>query len=74
MMSIRWQTAFVVALLLLGAGCANQDQGTVVKYDPQKSKELDQKKIDEIKNNPKIPEAQKQQILSRMGGSQQGAR
>lgn len=68
-MSLRLTAICVLGVLLLAlAGGCNQDQGEIVKYDPEKSKQQDAKSIEAIKNNPKIPENQKQAIIARMQG------
>lgn len=69
----------VVGMILISAagltGCSqnNKDTGTTVKMDAsavEDSKKQAQAQMDEIKNNPKIPEEQKQAILSRMQSMQ----
>lgn len=74
----RYAVFLLLALVVVSlvSGCdAGKDQGTVVKYDPKQTPApVDQKQIDAIKNNPNIPESQKQAILGRMGGAQGKAR
>ena len=54
-------------VLLSVAGCnTGKDTGTMVQYDPEKSKKMDEKSIEAIKNNPNISDAQKQAIMARM--------
>jgi len=67
-------------LLLLGlgvAGCSqDRDTGTVERDSPEKRQQAAEsmkKQWEEIKNNPQIPEQQKQAILARMGGPQGGS-
>jgi len=66
--------ALLCLVVLSTFGCGSKDTGTMVKYDPVKSKQADQRSIEAVKNNPKISEAEKQRIMARMGGSQSGAR
>ncbi len=65
----------VILLTPIGlTGCSqNKDTGTTVKMDAatiEDSKKQAQAQMEEIKKNPKIPEAQKQAILSRMQSMQ----
>jgi hypothetical protein len=54
-------------VLLSVAGCnTGKDTGTMVQYDPEKSKKMDEKSLEAVKNNPNIPESQKQAIMARM--------
>jgi len=57
------------AILLLSAGCGSKDTGTTVTYDPAKSQATQQAEYERVKNDPKIPAAQKQMILARIQGA-----
>jgi len=64
--------AIGILLLLMPclAGCASEDTGTVVRENPgqrQQEAAARQAQAEKIKNDPHIPEAQKQAILARMG-------
>lgn len=62
-------TAALIGLMLV-AGCGSKDTGqTAVEFDPEKSRMEQQAAYDKIKNDPKIPDEQKQAILARMGGA-----
>lgn len=63
----RFSALVVVAALCLTAGCSSPDAGqTEVKFDPVKNAQAEQKSVEDVMNNPHIPEAQKQMIRSRI--------
>ena len=56
--------------LLAGCSSPGKDTGTVVNYSPEENRKKAEARAEEIKNNPNIPEGQKQMILGRMKGMQ----
>ena len=78
-MTLRTRSAALASLAILclvGTGCSSGDTGqTNVKFDPAQSQRDNQKRIQEIQNDPKIPESQKRMIIGRMqsGAASAGA-
>lgn len=68
-----WMLAVLVCLAFLGVcsgGCSSSTQGETRDSTSAQEKALTEKRVEEVKNNPHIPDAAKEQVIGAIKAQQ----